>query len=49
MVLPRAVLLNGKLDFENPPRNAYQGIYEDEFVKTEDGWKIRVRKLTTDN
>ena len=26
-----------------------QGIYEDEFVKTEDGWKIKVRKLTTDN
>jgi len=49
MVLPTAILLNGKIDFENPPTNAYQGIYEDEFVKTEDGWKIKVRKLTTDN
>ena len=49
MVLPTAVLLNGKVDFENSPTNAYQGIYEDEFVKTEGGWKIKVRKLTTDN
>ena len=49
MVLPTTILLNGKIDFENPPTNVYQRIYEDEFVKTEDGWKIKVRKLTTDN
>ncbi len=49
MVLPTAVLLNGKVDFENSPTTAYQGIYEDEFLKTGGGWKIKVRKLTTDN
>jgi hypothetical protein len=43
------VMLNGKLDMENQPLASYQGVYEDEFVKTENGWKFKSRKVITDN
>jgi len=35
--------------FWNKPKPIFQGIYEDEFVKTADGWKFKNRKLVTDN
>ncbi|MCD4741127.1 MAG: nuclear transport factor 2 family protein [Desulfobacteraceae bacterium] len=43
------VMLNGKVDMENQPLTSYQGVYEDEFVKTENGWKFKNRKVVTDN
>ena len=43
------VMLNGKLDMENQPLASYQGVYEDEFVKIENGWKFKSRKVITDN
>ncbi len=43
------VMLNGKVDMENQPLAAYQGVYEDEFVKTENGWKFTYKKVVTDN
>ena len=33
----------------NKPKAIYQGIYEDEFVKTAEGWKFKNRKLISDN
>ncbi|RUT78984.1 nuclear transport factor 2 family protein [Ancylomarina longa] len=35
--------------FFNKSKSIFQGIYEDEFVKTADGWKFKSRKLITDN
>lgn len=35
--------------FWNKPKPIFQGIYEDEIVKTADGWKFKNRKLVTDN
>ena len=35
--------------FFNKSKSIFQGIYEDEFVKTADGWKFKNRKLITDN
>ena len=43
------VMLNGKMDMENQPLASYQGVYEDEFVKAENGWKFKSRKVITDN
>ena len=43
------VMLNGQVDMENKPLASYQGVYEDEFVKTENGWKFKSRKVITDN
>jgi len=43
------VMLNGKVDMENQPLASYQGVYEDEFVKTENGWKFKNRRVVTDN
>ena len=35
--------------FFNKPKAIFQGIYEDEFVKTAEGWKFKNRKLVSDN
>lgn len=43
------VKLNGVLDSDNAPNTAYQGHYEDDFIKINGKWKFKSRKLVTDN
>ena len=47
--LSTKVLLNDMVDMENNPLTSYQGVYEDVFVKTKNGWKFKKRKVVTDN
>ncbi len=42
------LVLLGQLKGESTPRLISTGIYTDEFVKTEDGWKFAVREATID-
>jgi prophage tail gpP-like protein len=49
MYMATGVMKTGKLDMENLPILAYTGTYEDEFVKENGQWKIKIRILTTDN
>jgi len=34
---------------KNKPKTIYQGYYEDEFVKIDGAWKIKNRKVITNN
>ena len=41
-------LITWQFDTKSTPEPKYSGVYIDEFVKTEDGWKFKFRRIKAD-
>jgi hypothetical protein len=43
------ILITWQYATDTAPKTIHSGIYEDEFVKTRDGWKFKKRVLYNDH